>query len=103
MKDKLYNVCDYVTNKNSNLKKHMKVHDKIKEEPVGPLHCPTCQKSLDGHEEKRGLKVKRNLGSDEHLKRALKSHISFNSLRVGSPKRVMSIRKNNSSKSPLTI
>lgn len=30
------------------------------------------------------MKVKRNIGSDEHLKRALKSHISFNSLRVGS-------------------
>ena len=40
--------------------------------------------SLDGHEKNRGLKVKRNIGSDEHLKRALKSHISFNSLRVGS-------------------
>ena len=25
----------------------MKVHDKIKEEPVGPLHCPTCQKSFE--------------------------------------------------------
>ena len=47
MKDKLCNVCDYVTNKTSNLKKHMKVHDKIKEEPVGPLHCPTCQKSFE--------------------------------------------------------
>ena len=47
MKDKLCDVCDYVTNKTSNLKKHMKVHDKIKEEPVGPLHCPTCQKSFE--------------------------------------------------------
>ena len=59
--------------------------------------------SLDGHEEKRGLKVKRNIGSDGHLKRDLKSHISFNSLRVGSPDRVMSIRINNSPKSQLTI
>jgi len=25
----------------------MKVHDKIKEEPEGPLHCPTCQKSFE--------------------------------------------------------
>ena len=56
--------------------------------------------SLDGHEKTRNLKVKRNLGSDEHLKRALKSHISFNSLRIGSPNRIMTIRKN-SPKSPL--
>ena len=48
--------------------------------------------SLDGHEKNRSLKVKRNIGSDEHLKRALKSHISFNSLRVCSPDRVMTIR-----------
>ena len=47
MKDKLCNVCYYVTNKTSNLKKHMKVHDKQKQEPVGSLHCPTCQKSFE--------------------------------------------------------
>ena len=58
--------------------------------------------SVDGHKETRRLKVKRNIGSDEHLKRALKSHISFNSLRVGSPDRVMTIRRN-SPKSPLTL
>ena len=29
--------------------------------------------SLDGHEKTRNLKVKRNLGSDEHLERALNS------------------------------
>ena len=56
--------------------------------------------SLDGHEKTRNLKVKRNLGSDEHLKRALKSHISFNSLKIGSPNRIMTIRKN-SPKSPI--
>ena len=71
------------------------VHDKVKQEPV--VHY-----SLDGHKKNRWLKVKRNIGSDEHLKRALKSHISFNSLRVGSPDRVMTIRKN-SPKSPLTV
>ena len=38
----------------------------------------------------RNLKVKRNLGSDEHLIRALKSHISFNSLRIGSPNQIIS-------------
>ena len=54
---------------------------------------PPVHYSLDGHEATRKFKVKRNLGSDEHLKRALKSHISFNSLRVGSPDRLMSIRK----------
>ena len=25
----------------------MKVHDKLKQEPVGPLHCPICQKSFE--------------------------------------------------------
>ena len=40
--------------------------------------------SLDGHEKTRNLKIKRNLGSGEHFKIALKSHISFNSLRIGS-------------------
>ena len=49
--------------------------------------------SMDGHEKTRNLKVKKNLGSDEHLKRALKSHISFNSLIIGSPNRIMTIRK----------
>ena len=48
--------------------------------------------SLDGLEKTRNLKVKRNLGSDEHLKRALKSHIFFNFLRIGSPDREMTIR-----------
>ena len=58
--------------------------------------------SLDGHEATRKFKVKRNLGSDEHLKRALKSHISFNSVRIGSPDRLMSIRKS-SPRSPLAL
>ena len=49
--------------------------------------------SLDGHEKTRNLKPKRNLGSDEHLKRV-------NSLRIDSPNRKMTIR-NNSTKSPL--
>ena len=31
--------------------------------------------------------------TDSHLKKALSSHTSYNSLRVGSPNRIMSIRK----------
>ena len=58
--------------------------------------------SLDGHEESRKYKVKRNLGSDEHLKRALKSHISFNSMKVGSPKRIMTLKRNSPQSSPLS-
>ena len=58
--------------------------------------------SLDGHEEKRKLKVKRKLGSDGHLKKSLTSHVGFNSLKVGSPKRIMSLRKTTPSQSPLS-
>ena len=84
MKDKVCNVCDnLIADRTSSLKKHMKVHE-------------------NGHKVTRKFKVKRNLGSDEHLKRALKSHISFNSVRVGSPDRLMSIRKS-SPRSPLAL
>ena len=48
-----------------------------------------------------GLKVKRKLGTDGHLKKALTSHISYNSLRVGSPNRVMTLRKSKPTQSPL--
>ena len=58
--------------------------------------------SLDGHEDKRKFKVSRNIGTDQHLKKALSSHISYNSLRVGSPDRIMSIRKKNPN-SPLAL
>ena len=71
-------------------------HD-TKGEYVEALHY-----SLDGHEEKRKLKVKRKLGSDGHLKKSLISHVSFNSLRVGSPKRIMTLRKTTPSQSPLS-
>ena len=57
--------------------------------------------SLDGFEEMKKLKVKRQLGSDGHLKKSLISHISYNSLRVGSPNRVMSLRKSTPKQSPL--
>ena len=56
--------------------------------------------SLDGHEDKRKFKVTRNIGTDEHLKKAIQSHTTFNSLRVGSPKRIMSLKKR-SPNSPL--
>ena len=49
--------------------------------------------SLQGHEDSRKFKVVRNIGTDSHLKKALSSHTSYNSLRVGSPNRIMSIRK----------
>ena len=57
--------------------------------------------SLEGHEDKKKFKVTRNIGTDEHLKKAINSHSSFNSLRVGSPQRIMSNRKR-SPNSPLT-
>ena len=57
--------------------------------------------SLDGFEEMKKLKVKRKLGTDGHLKKALTSHINYNSLRVGSPNRVMTLRKNKQTQSPL--
>ena len=56
--------------------------------------------SLDAHEDKRKFKVTRNIGTDEHLKKAIQSHTTFNSLRVGSPKRIMSLKKR-SPNSPL--
>ena len=49
--------------------------------------------SFDGHEDKRKFKVTRNIGTDEHLKKAIQSQTTFNSLRVGSPKRIMSLKK----------
>ena len=58
--------------------------------------------SLEGHEDKKKFKVTRNIGTDEHLKKAINSHSSFNSLRVGSPQRKMSIRKR-SPNSPLAM
>ena len=57
--------------------------------------------SLDTFEEKKKLKVKRKLGTDGHLKKALSIHISFNSLRVGSPNRVMTLRRKILTQSPL--
>ena len=59
--------------------------------------------SLDGHEDKHKFKVTRNIGTTEHLRKAIQSHTSFNSLRVGSPNRIMTIRKNKSPNSPLAI
>ena len=56
--------------------------------------------SLDGHEEKHKYKVTRNIGTDGHLRKAIQSHTSFNSKRVGSPNRIMSIKKK-SPNSPL--
>ena len=56
--------------------------------------------SLDGQEDKHKFKVTRNIGTDEHLRKAIQSHTTFNSLRVGSPNRIMSIKKK-SPNSPL--
>ena len=94
-KDKNINcdVCDFKTDRKFNLKQHQKVHDKV---PSDPLTFPT----LDGHEDKHKFKVTRNIGTDKHLRKAIQSHTSFNSLRVGSPNRIMSIKKK-SPNSPL--
>ena len=56
--------------------------------------------TLDGHEDKHKFKVTRNIGTDEYLRKAIQSHTSFNSLRVGSPNQIMSIKKK-SPNSPL--
>ena len=109
MKDKLCNVCDYdgVPENRANydiLLNSLDLHNisddfqiccdfKLINILIGIQTCASRY---------RGLKVKRNIGSDEHLKRALKSHIFFNSLRVGSPDRDMTIRRN-SPKSPLIV
>ena len=58
--------------------------------------------SLEGHENTRKCKVSRNIGTDEYLRKAISNHTSFNSLRVGSPLRIMSVRKKQSN-SPLAI
>ena len=57
--------------------------------------------SLDGFEEMKKLKVKRKLGTDGYLKKALTSHISYNSLQVASPNRVMTLCKSKATQSPL--
>ena len=56
--------------------------------------------SLDGHEDKRKFKVTRNIGTDERLRKAIQSHTSFNSKRVVSPNRIMTLKKK-SPNSPL--
>ena len=69
--------------------------------------CNQCEKSfgtkkaLYQRKKKKKLKVKRKLSMDGHLKKALSSHISFNSLRVRSPNRVMTLRRNTPTQSPL--
>ena len=54
------------------------------------------------HEYEKKYKVKENLGTDGHLKKFLKNHVSFNSFRVGSPKTIMTLRKVTPSQSPLS-
>ena len=83
-------LCSFETHKSFNLKKHKKLHEKL-----------ALYYSLDGFEEMKKLKVKRKLGTDGHLKKALTSHISYNSLQVGSPNRVMTLRKSKPTQSPL--
>ena len=115
-------ICDFKTTLGSSLKRHMNTHQPNILPTIKVIlvifvilylnlmlqnfydtngeYIEAVHYSLDGHKKTRNLKIKINLGSDEHLKRALKSHISFNSLRIGSPDRIMTIRKN-SPKSPL--
>ena len=40
-------ICTYVSTKTANVKRHMKRHDNPKLEPVGPLHCPDCDKTFE--------------------------------------------------------
>ena len=39
--------CEFETNKTSNLKRHMKIHEKITSELVEPLKCSICEKSFE--------------------------------------------------------
>ena len=116
----------------SNLKKHMKVHSKVKSEHVGPLNCPDCDKSFEikkyltahmkthlakdhstkdenneikkcstcSYETHKNSNMKRHMKTHEKAKKALKSHVSFNSLRIGSPSRIMTFRNNSPKSSP---
>ena len=53
----------------------------------------TLHKTLRLHEEHHGFKVVRKLGSKNHLKKALASHVSLNSLKAGfSPARDLMLR-----------
>ena len=117
-KNKKCDICSYATAKVSNLKKHMKVHNKVKSEHVGPLNCPDCDKSFeikkyltahmkthiakdtstkDGNKEKKKCST---CNYETYKNFNLKSHISFNSLRIGSLSRIMTIRKNSPKSSP---
>ena len=78
------------------------MHVKVTQQPMEILNCEDKRKIKDKCEDKRKFKVSRNIGTDQHLKKALSSHISYNSLRVGSPDRIMSIRKKNPN-SPLAL
>ena len=49
--NKKCDVCSYATTKMSNLKRHMKLHSKVKSEHVGPLWQleTIVQKAVPGH------------------------------------------------------
>ena len=57
---------------------------------------------MDGHEEKHKYKVTRNIGTDGHLRKAIQSHTSYNSLRVGSPNRIVTLLKKRAQTLPLS-
>ena len=84
-KDKKCDECDFVTHKTYNLKKHKECHVKFTQKLLETLKCSECDKTFTN---------RKTLGDS--------SHTSFNSLRVCSPQRIMSIRKKQSH-SPLAI
>ena len=80
----------------------MRVHTK-KSKDTKVFNCHLCPKyfnrketlhsTLRIDEENHGFKIVRKLGSPAHLKRALSSHVSHNSLRAGfSPARELCLR-----------
>ena len=46
-RNKKCDVFSFATSNMSNLKRHMKIHMKVKSEHMGPLRCPDCDKSFE--------------------------------------------------------
>ena len=67
--EKKCHICQFISSKTSTFKRHMKRHEKPKLEPVGPLKCPECDKSVEikkyltGHRKthEKGIDKEKNL------------------------------------------
>ena len=114
-KNKKCEICPYATNTNQNLKKHKKTHEKVTPLINDCWECDktfTTKKSLTDHMRTHNKKDKsincelcefktdRKFNLKLEKLSTIQSHTSFNSKRVGSPNRIMSIKKK-SPNSPL--